>query len=136
MSPNFSVQGYKASEEENMNFEQPRITPGYFATLRQPILAGREFTPSDAMGQPNVAVVNLAFAKRFFGTPQNALGRAIAEGAETISNSTRPSSAWWATSSTAICARSWAQRSTALCAAEASRRRGCLCAHIAGAGSD
>ena len=32
------------------------------------------------MGQPNVAVVNLAFAKRFFGTPQNALGRAIGEG--------------------------------------------------------
>jgi predicted permease len=80
-STNFSVQGYKAAEEENMNFEQPRITSGYFATLRQPILAGREFTPSDAMGQPNVAVVNLAFAKRFFGTPQNAVGRAIAEGA-------------------------------------------------------
>jgi len=80
-SSNFSVQGYKASEEENMNFEQPDITPGYFATLHEPILAGREFTPADAMGQPKVAVVNLAFAKRFFGAPPNALGRAIAEGA-------------------------------------------------------
>jgi predicted permease len=80
---NFSVQGYKAGEEENMNFEQPRITPGYFATLRQPILAGREFTAGDAMGQPGVAVVNLAFAKRFFGTPQNAIGRDLAEGAGT-----------------------------------------------------
>jgi predicted permease len=77
---NFSVQGYKASEEENMNFEQPRITADYFATLRQPILAGREFTAGDAMGQPSVAVVNLAFAKRFFGSPQNAIGRAIGEG--------------------------------------------------------
>ena len=77
---NFSVQGYKPTEEENMNFEQPRITPGYFATLHQPILAGREFTAADALGQPKVAVVNLAFAKRFFGTPQNALGRLIAEG--------------------------------------------------------
>jgi len=80
---NFSVQGYKASDEENMNFEQPRITPGYFATLRQPILAGREFTAGDAMGQPSVAVVNMAFAKRFFGTPQNAIGRALVEGAGT-----------------------------------------------------
>ncbi|MGA2847461.1 MAG: ABC transporter permease [Terracidiphilus sp.] len=80
-SSNFSVQGYKASEDENMNFEQPRITPAYFATLRQPILAGREFTAADAKGQPNVAVVNLTFAKRFFGSPQNAIGRAIAEGA-------------------------------------------------------
>jgi putative ABC transport system permease protein len=77
---NFSVQGYKPTEDENMNFEQPRITAGYFATLHQPILAGREFAQSDAMGQPAVAVVNLAFAKRFYGTPQNAIGRAIAEG--------------------------------------------------------
>jgi predicted permease len=77
---NFSVQGYKPAEDENMNFEEPRITPSYFATLHEPILTGREFTDADAMGQPNVAVVNLAFAKRFFGTPQNAIGRQIAEG--------------------------------------------------------
>lgn len=77
---NYSIQGYKASEEENMNFEQARVTPGYFATLRQPLLAGREFTPADAKGQPSVAVVNAAFAKRFFGAAQNAIGRQIAEG--------------------------------------------------------
>jgi putative ABC transport system permease protein len=63
-----------------MNFEQPRITPGYFATLRQALLVGREFTTADANGQPKVAVVNLAFAKRFFGKPQNAIGRQIVEG--------------------------------------------------------
>jgi predicted permease len=73
----FSVQGYKPSEEENMGFEDPKITPGYFATLRQPLLAGREFSASDRTGQPFVAVVNLTFAKRFYGSPQNALGRAI-----------------------------------------------------------
>jgi predicted permease len=77
---NFSIQGYKPAEEEHMNFEHPRITAGYFATLRQPLLVGREFTASDAKGQPSVAVVNLAFARRFYGSPQNALGRAIAEG--------------------------------------------------------
>ena len=77
---NYSIQGYKPTEEENMNFEQPRITPGYFATLRQPILAGREFSLADAKGQPSVAVVNAAFAKKYFGSPQNALGRQIAEG--------------------------------------------------------
>ena len=76
----FSVQGYKPGEEEHMNFEQPRITAGYFATLRQPILVGREFTAADVSGQPSVAVVNLAFAKRFFGSAQNALGRLITEG--------------------------------------------------------
>jgi len=77
---NFSIQGYKPSEEERMNFEQPRITPGYFVTLRQPLLVGREFTAADVKGQRNVAVVNLAFAKRFFGSPQNAIGRIIGEG--------------------------------------------------------
>jgi putative ABC transport system permease protein len=77
---NFSVQGYKPTEEENMHFEQSEITPGYFATLRQPILAGRDFTASDSKGQPQVAVVNLVLAKRFYGSPQNALGRAIVRG--------------------------------------------------------
>jgi predicted permease len=77
---NFSVQGYKASEDEDMDFEQPDITPGYFTALRQPILVGREFTSSDAKGQPSVAIVNLALARRFYGSPQNALGRAIGEG--------------------------------------------------------
>jgi predicted permease len=79
-SSNYSVQGYKASEEENMNFEEPRITPGYFATLRQAVLAGREFTAADANGQPKVAVVNASFAKRFYGNPQNAIGKQIYEG--------------------------------------------------------
>jgi putative ABC transport system permease protein len=78
---NFSVLGYKPSEEENMDFEDAWATPGYFATLRQPLLAGREFAGSDAKGQPLVAIVNLSFARRFFGTPQNVLGHLIAQGA-------------------------------------------------------
>jgi putative ABC transport system permease protein len=78
---NFSIQGYKPAEDENMGFERASVTPGYFATLRLPVLAGREFTAADAKGQPEVAVVNLALARRFFGTPQNAIGRAIARGA-------------------------------------------------------
>jgi predicted permease len=77
---NYSIQGYKPGDDESMSFEQSRITPGYFATLRQPVLAGREFTVGDAKGQPKAAVVNLAFVKRFFGSPQNAIGRQIMEG--------------------------------------------------------
>ena len=76
---NVSVQGYKPAEDEHMNFEQPYITPGYFAALHQPLLVGREFTASDVKGQPKVAVVNLTFAKKFFGSPQNAIGRALSD---------------------------------------------------------
>ena len=77
---NFTVQGHVAPEDEDMDFEAPFVTAGYFATLRQPLLAGREFAAADAKGSPQVAVVNLAFAKRFYGSAQNALGRLIAEG--------------------------------------------------------
>ena len=78
-SNGFSIEGHKTAEDENTDFEAPWITPGYFATLRQPLLAGREFTPADVKTSTKVAVVNLAFAKRFFGSPQNALGRHISD---------------------------------------------------------
>jgi predicted permease len=78
---NFTVQGHVAPEDEDMNFEAPWITASYFATLRQPVLAGREFNAADVKGSPKVAVVNMAFAKRFYGIPANALGRLIAVGA-------------------------------------------------------
>jgi predicted permease len=76
----FTLQGYKPAEDEILHFEDGWITPGYSSTLHQPLLAGREFTSSDAKGQPLVAIVNLALAKRYYGSAQNALGRSLAEG--------------------------------------------------------
>ena len=76
----FTVQGYKPSEDETMNFEEPWVMADYFATLRQPLLAGREFTSGDAQGQPKVAIVNLSFAKHYYGSAQAALGHSLAEG--------------------------------------------------------
>ena len=55
----------KRPKTKTWTLKSPGSRPGYFATLHQPLLAGREFTPADAKGQPKVAVVNLAFAKRF-----------------------------------------------------------------------
>jgi predicted permease len=75
----YTIEGHTFTEDENRTFESPDITPGYFATLRQPLLVGREFTAADAKGAAKVAVVNLALAKRFFGTPQNAIGHLIVE---------------------------------------------------------
>jgi putative ABC transport system permease protein len=42
------------------------ITPGYFSTLRTPLLAGRDFTPSDTAKSPRVAIVNETLARKFF----------------------------------------------------------------------
>ncbi len=63
-----------------MNFETPWVSSGYFATVRQPVLIGREFTAADANGAPKVAIINMAAAKRFYGSAQNALGRSLAQG--------------------------------------------------------
>jgi putative ABC transport system permease protein len=77
----YAVEGHTFAEDEDHTFESPDVTPGYFTTIRQPILVGREFTPADTRGTAKVAVVNLVFAKRFFGTPQNAIGHLIAQDA-------------------------------------------------------
>ena len=75
----YTIEGHTFAEDEDHTFESPDVTPGYFATLHQPILVGREFTTADVKGAPKVAVVNLAFAKRFFGTPQNAIGHLVVD---------------------------------------------------------
>lgn len=46
-----------------------RISPGYFAALRIPLLEGRDFDVRDTDGgQPIPTIVNRAFARRYFGT--------------------------------------------------------------------
>jgi predicted permease len=43
------------------------VTPGYFTTLRIPILLGRGFETSDTPESEYVAVVNVGFARTYFG---------------------------------------------------------------------
>jgi len=78
----FQIEGYKPAEDEKMQFEAPVITPAYFATLKQPLLMGREFTTADTNGAPKVVVINVAFAKKFFGSAQNALGHHLTQSAD------------------------------------------------------
>jgi putative ABC transport system permease protein len=80
-SGNISVLGYAPHEGEDMDAEKAMITPGYFATLKVPLLAGRELTNQDDMNDPKVIVVNEALADRFFGSPQKAIGHMLALGA-------------------------------------------------------
>jgi predicted permease len=42
------------------------ITPGYFSTMRTPLLAGRTFDANDTLSSPPVAVVNETMAQHFF----------------------------------------------------------------------
>ncbi len=50
-------------------------TPGALAALRIPLVAGRLFDARDTETSPMVAVVDVAFAARFFGGNEAALGR-------------------------------------------------------------
>jgi predicted permease len=58
--------------------ERNAVGPGYFSTIGTPIIAGREFTEADVASGQKVAVVNEAFARRYFGG--QALGRRIGPG--------------------------------------------------------
>jgi predicted permease len=100
-----TVEGYRSKDGEDMNPWVNAISPGYFATLGIPLLAGREFRPSDERpmvpqsviekinfnndadrerfreiekqlgGPPKCAIVNERFAKHYFGSAKNAVGR-------------------------------------------------------------
>jgi putative ABC transport system permease protein len=56
--------------------------PGYFRTLRIPLLAGRAFSEQDRQGAPQVTVVNQAFARQFF-LDQNVIGKHVRAGLRT-----------------------------------------------------
>ncbi|MGH9468498.1 MAG: FtsX-like permease family protein, partial [Terriglobales bacterium] len=45
------------------------ISPGFFATYRLPLLAGRDFSAADDATAPAVAIVNQEMSKRFNGDP-------------------------------------------------------------------
>jgi len=75
----FAAEGHTKTEEQRVHGETSWITPRYFATLQQPLLAGRDFSDADRSGSPKVAIVNLTVAKRFYGSAQNALGHRIGQ---------------------------------------------------------
>ncbi|TAN22668.1 MAG: FtsX-like permease family protein [Acidobacteria bacterium] len=55
------------------------VSPGYFATLRTPLLAGRDFKAQDRRGTATVAIVNEAAARMLFPNGR-VLGQEIMQG--------------------------------------------------------
>jgi predicted permease len=66
--------GATVRESERPDVFESMVGPGYFATMRTPILRGRALDERDRAGAPPVAVVNEAFARRFW-PGRDALGR-------------------------------------------------------------
>jgi predicted permease len=78
-SSTVKVEGYKPKEGEDMNPSVNAVGPGYFATIGQPLAAGREFTVKDGSGAPRVAIINETMAKYYFGS-DNPIGHHIGWG--------------------------------------------------------
>jgi predicted permease len=71
-----TIEGYTAQPGESTEVKWCSVAPGYFETLRIPMLRGRTFNDQDRMGSPGVVVVNESFARRYWpGT--NPVGKRI-----------------------------------------------------------
>ena len=62
-----------------MSFEWEQITPGYFSALQLPVLAGRVFSDEDGPNITKIVVVNESFVRKFYGNPEQAIGRTFSE---------------------------------------------------------
>jgi predicted permease len=61
-----AVEDHHFADGEDMQAFMNALSPGYFETMRIPILEGRDFRRSDIKNQSTVAIVNRRFAEHFF----------------------------------------------------------------------
>jgi predicted permease len=72
----FWVPGYTPKPDERMGVHVMPAGANFFATMKIPLLSGRDFTTRDDENAPKIAVINEAFAKLYFQN-QNPIGRHI-----------------------------------------------------------
>lgn len=78
---NITVDSYHATAGEDTDVNYTAASPGYFAAMQIPLLAGRDFSESDAGSAAKVCIINETLAKRFLGSAQQAVGHFLAMGA-------------------------------------------------------
>ncbi len=75
---NFGIEGRPTEEPGRRPFAETReISPGYFQTMRIPLLKGRDISNADTAAAPFVALINDALARRYFPN-EDPIGRKIA----------------------------------------------------------
>jgi predicted permease len=62
----FSIAGRPRRPGESLTIRTTGVTPGYFATMRTPLSAGRDFTEFDDQKSQPVAIVNRAAVRRYW----------------------------------------------------------------------
>ena len=75
-----SVEGHRAADGEDMQAFMNALSPGYFETMKIPLLEGRDFTARGRRRRtPTVAIVNRQFAEHFF-KGKSAVGKRLGWG--------------------------------------------------------
>ena len=72
-----TIEGYAPRSDEDLSFLNNVVGPGYFRTLRIPLVAGREFARTDDQAATPVVVINETLARRMWETPANAIGKRL-----------------------------------------------------------
>ena len=75
-----TIEGYTAQPGESAEIQSSFVAARYFETLRIPLSQGRAFQQQDNVNAPGVALVNEAFARRYW-PGQQPLGKRIQMGA-------------------------------------------------------
>ena len=73
------VEGHQAKDGEDMQAFMNALSPGYFETMKIPLLEGRDFRPSDVKENAKVVIVNRRFAEHFF-KGKSAVGKHVGYG--------------------------------------------------------
>jgi len=71
-----SPEGYSPKGQDDALVYFNRVSPGYFETMRMPLLLGRDFSGHDDTAAPKVMLISESAAHRFFGQT-NPIGKTI-----------------------------------------------------------
>ena len=70
------VEGYVPGPNENMKIYRDLVSPGYFDSMKIPLLDGRDFDPRDDANSLPVMIVNQEFARRYMAN-RSVIGRKV-----------------------------------------------------------
>ncbi len=72
----FTIEGKTAANADDWSADFFPVTPNFFATMKTPMLRGRDFTDIDTAAAPWVAIINETMARRFF-PDENPIGKQV-----------------------------------------------------------